>query len=288
MHGTMIVITYPELAREEVQRLNKQCIAIESFDLLDDILFDDRNILLNQLTKIDGAIYIDIEGRCHSIGVILDGEASEDGDSSRGARYNSALRYRNRNNLKDQCVIIVISEDGMINIIGKQKIDSKKEIYELKIKLKEGNFDEVLKRVEELIGDEKYNIDYLFIKAEVLVKNNDYGSAIDVYNKILGIEPDQERAYNLRGICYALDKQFEIALEDFNKAIKLKPFNPSYYYNRGLANHNINNLELALNDYLKSIDISPSYTNVYDKYIDVCIKLNNFDNTLEILNNAIK
>ena len=41
------------------------------------------------ITSIDGAIMADMKGNVHAIGAILDGEAEEAGDVSRGARYNS-------------------------------------------------------------------------------------------------------------------------------------------------------------------------------------------------------
>lgn len=35
---------------------------------------------------------------------------------SRGARYNSALKYLNASKGKRKCLIVIISEDGMIDI----------------------------------------------------------------------------------------------------------------------------------------------------------------------------
>ena len=58
---------------------------------------------------------IDINCICYSFGVILDGIACIDkGDNSRGARYNSAIKYLESN---PDSIIIIISEDGMIDVI---------------------------------------------------------------------------------------------------------------------------------------------------------------------------
>ncbi len=58
---------------------------------------------------------------CHTIqsraGVILDGLATTKGDSSRGSRYNSAIRYYEHFGKDAPLVIVVVSEDGMINLI---------------------------------------------------------------------------------------------------------------------------------------------------------------------------
>jgi hypothetical protein len=49
------------------------------------------------------------------VGVILDGHASGEGDPSRGARFNSAVRYHD--DQRGHCLVIIVSEDGMINLL---------------------------------------------------------------------------------------------------------------------------------------------------------------------------
>jgi hypothetical protein len=51
---------------------------------------------------------------CHGFGTILDGMATESGDPSRGARYNSALRYVES---AWPCLAVVVSEDGGVDLI---------------------------------------------------------------------------------------------------------------------------------------------------------------------------
>ncbi|WP_405109213.1 diadenylate cyclase [Paenibacillus sp. FSL K6-1217] len=111
-HGTMVVITSPDTAKQELITLSKQSTPIEEKAIHPDHV--------KFLTAIDGAIYFDTQARCHALGVILDGNAKPDiGDPSRGARFNSAHRYLHK--LKDsgeqECVIAIISEDGMVNLI---------------------------------------------------------------------------------------------------------------------------------------------------------------------------
>lgn len=108
-HGTMLVVS--DHAAEEAQRLQSQATVIEPLKLTKELIMP--------LSSIDGAILITEKSVCHAIGVILDGIAVEGrGDPSRGARYNSAIRYaeymRQQGNT---CFIIVISEDGIINLM---------------------------------------------------------------------------------------------------------------------------------------------------------------------------
>lgn len=106
-HGTMLVVSAG--ASEEAARLKNQCFAVEPIRL--------NETLTSKITSIDGSVLLSPDGTCHAIGVILDGIANQKGDSSRGARYNSAIRYFEFTKEKYPCVIIIISEDGMINII---------------------------------------------------------------------------------------------------------------------------------------------------------------------------
>jgi DisA bacterial checkpoint controller nucleotide-binding len=94
-------------ADEEAKRLKKQCLRIEPIELTPD--------LVRRLSSIDGAILIDPKGICQAIGVILDGMATSEGDPSRGARYNSAIRYIA--STQSPTICLVVSEDGHVNML---------------------------------------------------------------------------------------------------------------------------------------------------------------------------
>ena len=104
-HGTTIVISRDAI--NEAVRLGNQSTNIEPKLVNDD--------LVRQVTSIDGAVLINEKAVCFAIGVILDGMASKNGTSSRGARYNSAIRYVESVNCA--CVIVVVSVDGGVDII---------------------------------------------------------------------------------------------------------------------------------------------------------------------------
>ncbi len=104
-HGTMLVITTEALA--EADRLKLQCTLVEPVVL--------TPLITRLVTSIDGAVLLDPDGYCYSIGVILDGKASGNGDGARGARYNSALRYVESSAYP--CLAVVVSEDGLVDVI---------------------------------------------------------------------------------------------------------------------------------------------------------------------------
>jgi len=106
-HGTMLVVS--DSAIEEAQRLAGQCFVVKPFQLTKGIM--------QQITSIDGAVLIDRDCTCHAMGVILDGMATERGNPARGARYNSAIRYFESHDTDTSVVIVIVSEDGMIDLI---------------------------------------------------------------------------------------------------------------------------------------------------------------------------
>lgn len=107
-HGTMLVISNG--AEKESERLKKCAIKINKVDLA-------KSEIMKSISSIDGAIMCDPQGYCYSMGVILDGIHSEDtGESiSRGARFNSAHRYKH--NSKYECLIVIVSEDGDVDLV---------------------------------------------------------------------------------------------------------------------------------------------------------------------------
>lgn len=122
-HGTMLVIS--TIAKREAKRLGNQSFKLKPLKLDPEII--------HQITAIDGAVLLDTEGICYAIGVILDGVATSKGDSSRGARYNSAIRYYEFMGKKNPTVLVVISEDGIINLIPNLKSQIKHSIISQKI-----------------------------------------------------------------------------------------------------------------------------------------------------------
>lgn len=119
--GTVVILGEDSIISEETKRLclNKMNRGIALSKPTKFSVSDNR---LLQMTAIDGALLIDLHGYCHACGVILDGEATVSGDMARGARYNSTNNYiqglrAKYSNSKKSLLAIVVSEDGMVNIL---------------------------------------------------------------------------------------------------------------------------------------------------------------------------
>ncbi len=102
------LLVVAEDAAAEVERLSSHGMKITPVRLS-----GNATILASQ---IDGAVFLDTNGICHGVGVILDGQANVRGDPSRGARFNSALRYVAVENQPGR-LAIVLSEDDHVNLL---------------------------------------------------------------------------------------------------------------------------------------------------------------------------
>ncbi|MBI3090833.1 MAG: DNA integrity scanning protein DisA nucleotide-binding domain protein [Candidatus Tectomicrobia bacterium] len=80
-----------------------------------DLSTDENLSLAKSMTMIDGALHIDFRNQIRAFSCLLDGLATPNEDRSRGARYNSALRFSKSH---AGTIVVVISEDGPISIFS--------------------------------------------------------------------------------------------------------------------------------------------------------------------------
>lgn len=289
-HGTTLVITTPDIAKAEVQRLQKQSIKIDLIDIKRGSYFKQ---VVEKITSIDGALYMDIDGFFHAIGVILDGYAeAEEGDSSRGARYNSAIRYKNGKAINGNCIIIVISEDGMIDIIP-DSIQEEKKVNELANQIKslydDKKFQEALNLVETLKALNPRRPETFVSKARILMQMDDAPEdPMEALNYAIQLRENYANAYNLRGILFKKLKEPEKAVYDFEKAIKIKP-SFIIYHNLGRTLMTLGQVQEAINAFSKAIELNePNSVRGYIERANAYIEIERFEKALEDVNVLIK
>ncbi|MEC0235704.1 tetratricopeptide repeat protein [Paenibacillus kribbensis] len=249
-HGTMVVITEALTAKHELHQLSKQSTLIEPGIINPEYI--------KYLTAIDGAIYFDTDGLCHAIGVILDGIAKEDiGDASRGARYNSAYRYlyKLKEDEQKKCVIVIISEDGMVDLIPESEHE------DMLLALVEEIIDMIneeapdsnkLKEKEDLLLQSKIvDFDWLFNIAEVYSDNENYERAIQFFE--YGIKQADKsyilpRYYNLLGNCYHYKGDYKKAIQVYELAIKASDNDKRTHVYMGNTGSSYFSLALQLKD----------------------------------------
>lgn len=280
-HGTTLVITTPKIAKAEVKRLKDQSIKINVIDTKESSYF--RQVI-EKITNIDGALYMDIDGYIHAIGVILDGYAkSGEGDSARGARYNSALRYKNGDKIKGNCVIVVISEDGMIDIIPDSEIEQQisERAKQVNTLYSEKEFEKALELVEELQGLNPRRPETFLTKARILRKiDGKLEDSLKAVNSAIQLREDFGEAYNLRGSIYLKLDRPEKAVYDLEKAIEIKP-TAVRYSNLGDAFISLQNNEDAMNAFNNAIKLEKQHVKGYLGKVIIYYKEGKYEKALE-------
>lgn len=251
--GSMLVIS--NHAQKESEHLEYQSTLIKPRKLNKEIV--------EKISCIDGSVLIDEYGICYAIGVILDGPACKYGDKSRGARYNSAIKYihdrvKNNDNSKHKCIAIVKSEDGMIDVIDRTVFEEEDKI---------NNYNNEIKN-NEIYRSDKIDDSY----KSIVFEDNILDFMYEEYIKSMS---DKE----LVTVCIHADLLYK-ALQIYSNEIKHDENNIRYYlcragiYNR-LANKYVHKFEeyinKALDDSNKSLELSNNY--IYAEYTNIPKKL---------------
>ena len=110
-HGCTIVID-PRPDRKRLRQSGE--VFTRNIDLSNDEYLE----LAKRLSKIDGALYLNADGKLASIGYILYGPPVQGEKRSRGARYTSALRFTR---VRTATIVIAVSEDGPVSVFSEGK-----------------------------------------------------------------------------------------------------------------------------------------------------------------------
>jgi hypothetical protein len=103
--GSLVIVA--EDAESEAKRLSRQSTPITPILVTPE--------LLARAGRIDGGLLLDPTGHCFAVGVILDGETRDECQPSRGARFNSAVRYVYASETRRMA--IVYSDDRTLDVI---------------------------------------------------------------------------------------------------------------------------------------------------------------------------
>jgi protein O-mannosyl-transferase len=95
------------------------------------------------------------------------------------------------------------------------------------------------------------------------LRSGDWKNTLTLSSSIIEKSPDAIMAYNIRGIWYYNQKDYDLSIQDFNDAISNFPNYSSAYYNRGLSMSAIQNHTEALKDYDRAIDLNPNFVSAY-------------------------
>ncbi len=100
-------------------------------------------------------------------------------------------------------------------------------------------------------------------QASLLYHESKWKEAISTYSAVLLTHPNDVRARENRGICYARVKKWNEAIHDFDAAIKLNQRSVRSYQHRGYCYYQLGQYNKTIDDCTKAIAISPNNRYAY-------------------------
>ena len=80
-----------------------------------------------------------------------------------------------------------------------------------------------------------------------------YPAAFYYYDKARRIYPNDEGLYNNISFAHVATKQYGEAINDYNILLQMNPDNALYYFNRGVAEYSMGNMDGATDDFIKTV-----------------------------------
>lgn len=112
--------------------------------------------------------------------------------------------------------------------------------------------------------------------------------AIELYNKVLEIDPNYAKVYSWRAGAYISLKDYEQAIDDCNKCIELKPRYSEVYNNRGCAYYDLGQYEQAIQDYSKAIERRKNNHKAYSNRGWAYFELGDYEKARQDCNKALE
>lgn len=131
-------------------------------------------------------------------------------------------------------------------------------------------------------------------KAKEQLQKGNAKDAVEYLNQAIDKDPENARAFNMRGAANFELKDYASALLDYEKAINLDPKNYKPYFNRASVKMEKSDWEGALDDCAKASEIQPDTAEIYVKsgiihaaLLKIPEAINDFDKALKLNPNEI-
>lgn len=204
--------------------------------------------------------------------------------------YNKMLR----NDLK-KCRKQAISAAGQVRQASIRMSGLEKQIVVLQDQLEEmksirDTVEKIQKKIERSEkatqeAAQQAEVSKLFAEA---YNEKDYKKQIELYTKLIDLDPNLAPAYFNRGCAYYNLAKYDNALNDFNNAIELNPTDPNGYSNRGAIYVNLGNDVAALRDYNRALEIDPNHAASFNNRANVYLRQRKIKQAMADIRQAFK
>ncbi len=131
------------------------------------------------------------------------------------------------------------------------------------------------------------NVFFRMMRATLRIDRGDIDQALRDYDEVIRLEPEWPAAYNNRGHCWQIKKEFNKAITDYGHAIRLDPMYALAYRNRGLAWKVEGDYDKAINDFDEAIWINPMDAEAHVARGTVWYDKEEYDKAIADFNQAI-
>jgi tetratricopeptide (TPR) repeat protein len=187
--------------------------------------------------------------------------ASDETIAREASYWFSSLPKEYKKELMPQ-VIKEVYEVGKVKLLdelvyGDKELKREAIVTEFGILLGKGEYEEALKKSEEMIKVEENNSFAWVTKGIAMITLWKHEEALEAFSKSIELDPEDAHAWLGKGLAlWALDRPVE-ALEAFSKSIMLDPKNAYAWSSKGLALRDLKRHEEALEASSKSIELDP-------------------------------
>ena len=103
----------------------------------------------------------------------------------------------------------------------------------------------------------------LLQEARQAAEEGDWQQALQKYDRLVELSPDNGEVYNGRGAILLEQGKYELALDDLEKAVEQSRDNAIYWYNLGLVRYCLNQYEESVEALSQAISLNFEYADAY-------------------------
>ncbi|MFV9676538.1 MAG: tetratricopeptide repeat protein [Methanosarcinales archaeon] len=173
-------------------------------------------------------------------------------------------------------------------VYGDKELKAEATKAEFMILLEKGNYEELLKKAEEMIKVDKNDVFMWVIKSVTLGELERYEEALEASSKSIELNPKLALTWLGKGRAFADLERYEEALEVFSKSIELNPDNALAWGNKGIVLANLERPEEALEALSKSVELNPEDDLTWNIKGGILGGLGRYEEALEALSKSVE
>ncbi|GJL79895.1 MAG: hypothetical protein NPINA01_28840 [Nitrospinaceae bacterium] len=156
----------------------------------------------------------------------------------------------------------------------------------------QGDYEKAIEYFSKALSDKSNSYEYpphviYNIRGISYFKNSQYDQAIADYSKAISLKPDYAEAHHNRGLAYEYQQEYDQALSNFDEAINLNPEFSHAYVSRGSLFETLGRNDQAIAEYDRAIALDPNNVTAYISRGQFYWNIKQYDLALKNFDSAI-